>query len=134
MELARETRGHFLYRLFCPNEIFLTIVFYLNAYCIQCIMYSEYTCFYISINITSYAFLLVFKIVENHQWSLIVLRNYRLFYFKCDKFIFPLKNNVTGNFSFRCNIQRKWLHILYFSISKLSGALKAFSFKLLKRI
>ena len=67
LELARETRGHFLYRLFCPNEIFLTIVFYLNAYCIQCIMYSEYTCFYISINITSYAFLLVFKIVENHQ-------------------------------------------------------------------
>ena len=95
---------------------------------------SEYTCIYISKNITSYTFLLVSKIVQTTSVSLIVLRKYRLFYFKYDKFIFPLKNNVTGNFNFRCNVQRKWLHILYFSISKLSGALKAFPFKPLKII
>ena len=35
MELVKEKRGHFLYRLFCPNEIFLTFVFYFNT-CTEC--------------------------------------------------------------------------------------------------
>ena len=29
-ELGARKRGHFLYRLFCPKEIFLTFVFYLD--------------------------------------------------------------------------------------------------------
>ena len=56
MEFAKEKRAHFLYRLFCPKEIFLTFV--LNTL-------SEHTYFYISKNITSYTFLLLFKIVES---------------------------------------------------------------------
>ena len=31
MELAKEKRGHFLYRLFCLRRIFLTFMFYLNV-------------------------------------------------------------------------------------------------------
>ena len=52
----------FLYRLFCPEKIFLTL-------CLsQCIVYwihfQNIQYFYISKNITSYTFLLVVKIVE----------------------------------------------------------------------
>ena len=49
VEHAKEKRGHFLYRLFCPVYGVLNTL-------------SEYT--YISKNIPSYTFLLVFKIVE----------------------------------------------------------------------
>ena len=35
LELAKEQRGYFLYRLFCLKEIFLTFAFYLNVYCIE---------------------------------------------------------------------------------------------------
>ena len=36
MELAKEKRGHFLYRLFCPEEnFFLTFLFYLSVSCIK---------------------------------------------------------------------------------------------------
>ena len=31
LEFAKEKRGYSLYRLFCPEEIFLTIVFYFNV-------------------------------------------------------------------------------------------------------
>ena len=31
LELAKEKRGHFLYRLICPKVFFLTFVFYLNV-------------------------------------------------------------------------------------------------------
>ena len=56
----------FLYRLFWLKEIFLTIVFYLNV--LNTI--SEYTYCYISKNITSDTFLLVFKIAESPQYIL----------------------------------------------------------------
>ena len=45
MELAKEKGEHFLYRLFCPKEIFLTFVFYLS---IKCIEYKYFT-FYLNI-------------------------------------------------------------------------------------
>ena len=36
MEFAKEKRGHFLYRLFYPKELFSTFVFYLSfEYCIE---------------------------------------------------------------------------------------------------
>ena len=35
MELAKEKRGHFLYRSFCSKKIFLTFVSYLNIWCIE---------------------------------------------------------------------------------------------------
>ena len=53
--------GGLLYRFFCPKEIFLTFVFYLNAYCIE-YTFRIYIILYISKNITSYTFLLVLKI------------------------------------------------------------------------
>ena len=31
LEPSKEKRGHFLYRLFCPKEVFLTFVFYLKV-------------------------------------------------------------------------------------------------------
>ena len=31
LELAKEKRGHFLYRLFSPEENFVVFVFYLNV-------------------------------------------------------------------------------------------------------
>ena len=31
LELAKEKRGHFLYRLFSPKGVFLTFLFYLNV-------------------------------------------------------------------------------------------------------
>ena len=62
MELAKEKRGHFLYRLFYPKKIFLTFVLYSVFNTL-----SEYAYFYISKNITSYKILLVFKIVESLQ-------------------------------------------------------------------
>ena len=58
LKLTKEKRGHFLYRLFCPKEIFNICVLS------QCIVYWEYTYVYISKNITSYTFVLVFKIFE----------------------------------------------------------------------
>ena len=35
LELTKEKRGHFLYYLFCPKDIFLIFVFYLNVQCIE---------------------------------------------------------------------------------------------------
>ena len=35
LELAKEKRGHFLYRLFCPKGVFLRFAFYLNVECIE---------------------------------------------------------------------------------------------------
>ena len=34
LELVKEKSVHFVYRLFCPKDIFLSFVFYLNLYCI----------------------------------------------------------------------------------------------------
>ena len=47
MELAKEKRGHFLYRLFCPKGIIFKICVLLNTL-------SEYTYLYIPESITSY--------------------------------------------------------------------------------
>ena len=33
--LRKKKGGHILYRLFCPKEIFLIFVFYLNVECIE---------------------------------------------------------------------------------------------------
>ena len=59
----KKEEGVFLYRLFCPKEFLCFILKYsvLNTL-------SEYTYFYVSKNITSYNFLLVFKIVESLQY------------------------------------------------------------------
>ena len=65
MEVAKEKIGHFLCRLFCPKEIFLTFVF-MPIYNVLDTL-SEYTYFYVWINVTLYTFLLVFKIVESAQ-------------------------------------------------------------------
>ena len=62
----RKKKSAFLYRLICTKEIFLTFVFYLNI-CVLLHTLSKYIYFYISKNITSYNFLLVFKIVESLQ-------------------------------------------------------------------
>ena len=35
LELAKEKRGHFLYRLFCSKGILSRFLFYLNVYCIE---------------------------------------------------------------------------------------------------
>ena len=59
MELAKEKRGHFWYLLFCPKRFFLNI-WVLS----QGIVYWIH---YISKNITSCTFLLVFTIVESLQ-------------------------------------------------------------------
>ena len=55
----------FLYRLFFPKEIFLTFMLYLI-----CVLdtLSKYTYFYISKNINSYTFSLVFKFVKSLQF------------------------------------------------------------------
>ena len=60
MELAKDKRGYFLYRLFCPKEnlcfqhlCFISMYNVLNTL-------SEYTYFYISTNITSNTFLACF--------------------------------------------------------------------------
>ena len=67
LELVKEKRGHFLYCLCYSKEIYLTFVFYLNAY------------FYISKNITSYTFLLAFKIIKSLQCILNFLKLYHYF-------------------------------------------------------
>ena len=46
MELVKGKRGHFLYRLFCPKEIFWTFVFYSMYSALNTL--SEYIYFYIS--------------------------------------------------------------------------------------
>ena len=54
----------FLNHLLCSKEFFLTFVVYLNVWCISVLnTLSEYTYLHISKNITSYTFLLVFKII-----------------------------------------------------------------------
>ena len=58
-------KGDFLYRLFCPKKVFLAFAFISIHSLLNTL--SEYTYFYISKNITSYTFLLVFKIVESLQ-------------------------------------------------------------------
>ena len=65
MELAKEKRGHFLYCSFYLKDIFKHLCF-ISMYSVLNTL-SEYTYFYISKNITSYTFLLVFKIVESLQ-------------------------------------------------------------------
>ena len=65
MEFAKEEGGHVLYRLFCPKEIFLTFVFYLNVQCIEYI-FRRYVLLHIKKK-TSYTFLLVFEIVVGLQ-------------------------------------------------------------------
>ena len=62
-------KGHFLYHLFCSKETFLTFLFYLNVWCIECTF--RYTYFYKSKNITSSTFLLVFERSEDLSLSLI---------------------------------------------------------------
>ena len=61
--------GLFQQRLFCSKEIFLTLVFHLSVYSVLNKL-SEYIYFYLSKNITSYTFPLVFKIVERLQYIL----------------------------------------------------------------
>ena len=99
LELANKKIGHFLYRLFCPKEIFFNIcvlsqcvVYWIQfqnmiyiyisysemwyLYISECDISETYHIshirnilhiFYISKNITSYTFLLVFEIVESLQ-------------------------------------------------------------------
>ena len=62
--VAKDKRGSFLYRLFCPKEFFC-ICFILMYKVLNTL--SEYTYFYISKNITSYTFLFVSKFVESLQ-------------------------------------------------------------------
>ena len=71
MELAKERRGHFLYRLFCPKEFFQQLCF-ISMYSVLNTL-SEYKCFYISKNTISYTFFLVFKIFESLQCILKIL-------------------------------------------------------------
>ena len=59
-ELAKEKRGHFLYPLFSPKEMFLTFVFYLNVYTFKIYMLLD-----TKKKITSYTFL--FKVVKSLQ-------------------------------------------------------------------
>ena len=77
LEFTKEKRGHFLYRLFFPKEIFFNICV-LSQYMVYWIHFSKYTYFYILKNITSYTFLFVFKIVESLQcilkWKLDTLK------------------------------------------------------------
>ena len=60
LELAKEKRGIFCTVYFVHSLCFISMYSVLNTL-------SEYTCFYISKNFTSYTFLLVSKIVENLQ-------------------------------------------------------------------
>ena len=60
LELAKEKRGHFCIVYFLLNIWVLSLYSVLNTL-------TEYTYFYISKNIISYTFLLVFKIVESLQ-------------------------------------------------------------------
>ena len=55
MEFAKEKRGHFLYHLFCPIEIF-KYLWFISVYSVLNTL-SEYTYFYISKSITLYTFL-----------------------------------------------------------------------------
>ena len=66
MELPKEKKGHFLYHLFCPKEFFFFNICFISMYSILNTL-SEYKHLYISKNITSYTFLLVFIIVGSLQ-------------------------------------------------------------------
>ena len=68
LELAQEKRGHILYHLFCPKEIFFNICF-TSMYSLSNTL-SECIYFYLSKSITSNTSLLVFKIDENLQFIL----------------------------------------------------------------
>ena len=65
MEHVKEKKMHFLYRLFCPNEIFWHLCFMSMHGVLNTL--SEYTYFCISKKFTSYTFLFVFKIVKSFQ-------------------------------------------------------------------
>ena len=65
MTLAKEKRRAFLYRLFCPKKIFITLVF-ISMYSVLNTL-SECTYFYISKIFTSHTFFLAFKIVKSLQ-------------------------------------------------------------------
>ena len=71
-------KGDFLYRLFCPKKVFLAFAFISIHSLLNTL--SEYTYFYISKNITSYTFLLVFKIVESLQ-CILKLNSFFIFCF-----------------------------------------------------
>ena len=62
---SQKKRGHVLYHLFCPKEIFLT--FCILSQCSVVNTLPEYKYFHISESITSYTFLLVFKSVQSLQ-------------------------------------------------------------------
>ena len=64
--------------LFCPKEIFLTFVFYLNLYSVLNTL-SEYTYFYISKNITSYTSVTCIEIVESRKCILNVYQIWTIY-------------------------------------------------------
>ena len=66
--LAKEERGHFLYRLFCPKGFFFKICFMLMYSALNTL--SEYIYFYITKTLLHTLLLLILKIVERLQSSL----------------------------------------------------------------
>ena len=62
----KKKEGIFLYCLFCPKEIFLTFIFYLNVQCIE-YAFKIYIVLHSRKTLLHTLVLLVFKIVENFQ-------------------------------------------------------------------
>ena len=72
----KKERGHFLYCLFCPKEIFLVFVFYLTYSVLN--TRSEYTYFYVLTIIALYTFFCLFlKLSKAFSVSLIIAYSLR---------------------------------------------------------
>ena len=84
---SRKKKKAFLYRLFCPKEIFLTFVFHLNVQCTK-----QTFRIYILLHIKKHYFihfLLVFKITENLKFILSLYLQYKPLYGDlCAHFLF----------------------------------------------